>query len=427
MLSILARRNRETPVRKPANEGLTTEDFSREITGLVSERSAIVFSPNMMGLGSVASLGDFADRSTRLIPTFLIAVVLPTVLTLFYLVAFATPQFESEGSFSVQQGVKSQKSMTGVAALAAQFSGVSTTSQETYMVLEYLRSNNVIEDIGGRAFLEPIYARDDIDYMSRMGSDLHLEDLHDYWESKIIPELDTRSGIITLKVRAFSPKDAYLIAQKLMVLSEDLVNRVSLRSREDTLTRVEGDLKRSVALLADSQAQLLTFRNQQNSLDPVQDADNLGTVITELTLKRIQLETEIGALLTQVSADSPALRVKREQSDSLQQQIDSIESRMTSMASSDGSIAKKLVDYEKLKINIMYYEKLYSASMSTYQQAREDTLKQQIFIIPIVIGGAAESSSYPSAWQVTVAVFLLCLALWAIAALTIAAVKDHRI
>lgn len=427
MISALARRHRGSPARKQAEHELSADDFTREISSLVKEKPAVVFSPMSAGFGMPGNIGELADRSTRLIPTFLFAVVLPTVLTLIYLIAFATPQFESQESFSVQQGTKSQRSLSGVMALAAQFSGISTTSQETYMVLEYLRSANAIEDIGGRAFLQPIYGRGDIDYISRMSDDLPLEDLLDYWETKVIPELDTRSGIITLKVRAFSPQDAYDISKKLMALSENLVNKVSLRSREDTLKRVEGDLNRSVTLLANSRSQLLEFRNRKNSVDPVQDAEQLGSMVTDLTLQRIQIETEIGALVTQVGPSSPALKVKREQAASLQKQIDALDARMTSLASKDESVARKLVQYEKLKTDIMYYEKLYTASMATYEQAREDTLKQQIFVIPIVSAAVAESSDYPSTWQVTTSVFLLCLALWAIAALAIAAVKDHRI
>lgn len=411
----------------PRGATITSEELHREIKGIVSDAPGTIFPSTTTTKVVLENLNGLMDRSTRVLPSFLLFVVLPTLLSLLYLVAVASPQYESELSFTVQQGTKSPRAMSGIMALAAQVSGFSSTSQETYMVLEYLRSLDAIKDLGGAAFLEPIFARSGIDYLARMDKGLPAEEIHKYWGDKIIPELDTRSGIITLKVRAFSPEDAYGLASRLLNLSEDLINSVSQRSREKTLERVEGDLRRSLTLVKQSRDQLRDFQNAEGSINPSQDAEHLASILAELTLKRIEIETEIGVLLPQIKGDSPAIRVKREQSDALKKQIDALEARMTGLPQSDSSIAQKLVKYESLQADLQYYEKLYAISMSAYEQAREDVLKQQIFVIPTVKPSLAESSDYPNLFEVCVSIFLLSLSLWSIGILTASSIKDHRI
>lgn len=427
MLKRLTGRKTRGQIATSYRSSVSDRELCSEISGLIDERPRALFGSTSAPQLAYEKLSDLAGRSTRILPTFIVMVVVPTLVAFLYLILIATPQFESEQSFTVQQGTKSQRALSGMMALAAQVSGFSTSNQETYMVLEYLRSVSVIEDIGGAPFLEKIFSREDVDAASRMAKGLPIEEVQKYWLEKIIPELDTRSGIINLKVRTFSPDDSLKLATRLTELSEDLVNKVSLRSREKTLQHVEADLQRSADLLATTRNALLAFRVERGSIDPTEDAKNIGSLLSDLTMQKITVDTEIGALRGQVTSDSPMLKVKQEQSQALEKQIAVAENRLTGMAAADNSVAEKLVIYEKLKTDIAYYEQLYSISLSTYERAREDAIKQQIFVIPIVVPQKAESSNYPDCFEVTMSIFLICIGLWAIAAMIIAAIKDHTI
>ncbi len=415
--------------RKPAPSSgdlITQQQLQQEMTELIKDKPSL-FAPTSAPAVMLENLHGLYQHSTRLMVTFAACVLVPTLLTVGYLAFYASDQYETEMSFTVQQGTKSQRSVTGVMALAAQISGFSSTSQETFMVLEYLRSAAVVHDIGGAAFLEPIFARNDIDYLARMDQKLPIEDIVEFWRDKVIPELDARSGIINLKIRAFSAEDSELVAKKLLTLTEKLVNGISLRSRNDTLQRVEQDVKRSANILAETRLKLLSFRNTEQSIDPVQDAEQISIMITDLTLKRIEIETELETMTKQSSGNSPAIRVKKDQLDAFNQQITKLEARLTGSVGAKDTVSSKLIEYETLKTELAYREKLYSITLSGYEQAREEVEKQQIFVIPIVSPSVAESSTYPNFAETTVSIFMLCAALWSVLALTIAAVRDHSL
>lgn len=410
----------------PSGDLITQEQLQREMTEVLKDKPSF-FAPTSAPAVMLENLQGFYQHSTRLMVTFAACVIVPTLLTIGYLSLSASNQYETEMSFTVQQGSKSQRSVTGVMALAAQISGFSSTSQETFMVLEYLRSAAVVHDIGGAAFLEPVFARSNIDYLSRMEESLPVEDIVEYWRDKVIPELDARSGIVNLKIRAFSAEDADLVAKKLLTLTEKLVNDISLRSRNETLQRVEQDVRRSANILAQTRLKLLRFRNAEQSIDPVQDAEQISTMITDLTLKRIEIETELETMTKQSSANSPAIRVKKDQLDAFNQQITKLEARLTGTVGANDTVSSKLIEYETLNTELAYREKLYSITVSGYEQAREEVEKQQIFVVPIVSPSVAESSTYPKFFETTASVFMLCAALWSILALTIAAVRDHSL
>lgn len=411
----------------PSRDLMTQQQLQQEMTELLKDKPTFFFAPTSAPAVMLENLQGFCQQSTRVMVTFVACVIVPTLLTIAYLTFYASDQYETEMSFTVQQGSKSQRSVTGVMALAAQISGFSSTSQETFMVLEYLRSTAVVHDIGEAAFLEPIFARNDIDYLARMDAQLPVEDIVDYWRDKVIPELDARSGIVNLKIRTFSAEDSELVAKKLLQLMEKLVNEISLRSRNETLHRVEQDVKRSADILGETRRELLSFRNTEQSIDPVQDAEQIGTMITDLTLKRIELETELETMTKQSSLNSPATRVKKDQVGALNQQIAKLEARLTGASGESDTVSSKLIEYETLKTELAYREKLYSITLSGYEQAREEVEKQQIFVIPIVSPSVAESSTYPNFLETTASVFMLCAALWSVLALTIAAVRDHSL
>src|SRR5947209_19905775 len=104
-------------------------------------------------------------------------------------------------------------------------------------------SRAIVADLGGRDYLEKIYSGGNADFVSRLGNGEDLEDLWRYWKSKVKVNLDTLSGIVTLRVQAFTPEDATRIAQDIVALSEKLVNDVSHRSRSDSVEHDVAEVK----------------------------------------------------------------------------------------------------------------------------------------------------------------------------------------
>src|SRR5690606_28563297 len=123
-------------------------------------------------------------------------------------------------------------------------SGTSTAS-DNYMVTDYLTSRQAVDELQNRINVVKLYSKPDIDWWSRFNDMLPIEKFVLYWQSMITARYDMVTGIATTEVRAFSPQDALLIANSLVTLSEELVNRIERRSQKDAVRFAQQEVEQA--------------------------------------------------------------------------------------------------------------------------------------------------------------------------------------
>ena len=95
--------------------------------------------------------------------------------------------------------------------------GASQQSQDTQIVADYIRSRAMVEALGKSLDLRQIYSRDDADYFSRFDRTDSIEDLEKYWRKRVDVKIETLSGIVSVDVRAFTPKIRWPSAPKFSI------------------------------------------------------------------------------------------------------------------------------------------------------------------------------------------------------------------
>ena len=88
-----------------------------------------------------------------------------------------------------------------------------------------------------------------------------------YWRAMIDAKVEMPSGIVVLTVRAFTPTDAVRIADAVLDASENLVNALNDRMREDALAQSQSEQMRAAHEFAAARAALEQGRNIERSLD----------------------------------------------------------------------------------------------------------------------------------------------------------------
>src|SRR5690606_23028183 len=117
------------------------------------------------------------------------------------------------------------------------------------LVTDFLSSRQAVEELQQRINVTDLYARPDVDWLSRYDAAGPIERFVDYWQSMITAHYDQVTGIATAKVSAFSPKDALLVADTLVTLSEELVNKISRRSQVDAVRFAQKEVEAAEARL----------------------------------------------------------------------------------------------------------------------------------------------------------------------------------
>jgi capsular polysaccharide transport system permease protein len=372
---------------------------------------------------------DEAPRSgwTKALVTYLVLVIFPTFVYFVYAAAIETPGYVSETRVTVQSAPKRRASLLeSSSSMLSKLVGTvaSDTERDGYIVLNYVKSAAVINDLGGRATLERYYSKPEIDRLSRLPRGEPIEDLLQYWRSRINANVDTVSGLLTIKVTAYSPQDALELTQSLNTLSEKLINNISLRVREDALAKAKIEVTRAGDELATRRAALLAFRNANELIDPVARAKSLGETIASLTLERVDADTTLSVLTRSNITDSPSVNVLKAKIATLNQQIDGLKAQLTASAG-DGTVSSQLAGYEALKLQEEFATKIYVIDQDAYLRAQQELQRQQLYLITVVQPTRAEEATYPKLMQSTLLLAMFLTVLWSIGALILASVRDQ--
>ena len=360
--------------------------------------------------------------------SFLVAVILPTLVALIYVLCVATPQYVSEAKFAVRRASESKMPALpdGLpTALATLGTITRSTTQDAFIVTDYIRSRTIIEDLGGKQALYNLYSKRGADWWSRLSDSLPLEKVWKYWQKQVVPRIDTQSSIITLEVAAYTPQEAKHLGELIVARSEALVNEISERSRHDALVRSENEVRLSQDRLRSAQAALLSFRNRNNAIDPIANATSISETITKLITERIGLENDRAGLIGVVSAESPLRRQLDARLTDIESQINKLRDQLANQKGGDLTISHQIANYQDLQLEVQFAEKLYSVAQAAHDQARTEQEKQQLYLAVVEKPTLPEEAYYPRIIATTAVVFAMCAVLWSMMALVIASIRDH--
>src|ERR1700722_15142154 len=207
--------------------------------------------------------------------------LVPAALVAFYLGFVMSAQYTAYAQFAVMGGASASSDpiskLTGL-------SGFQTT-QDALIVINYLQSPALAAELEQKAALGKRFSRSDVDWMSRFHGTESFDKLVKYWRKQIKVNAESVSGIITIKVSAFSPEDTLAIAKAVVVASENTINAMSLRAVRDATAEAENELKLAEQRLQEIRIALQNLRKAQSTLDPHRTADGLAKLAAELRLE----------------------------------------------------------------------------------------------------------------------------------------------
>ncbi|SIQ58969.1 capsular polysaccharide transport system permease protein [Rhizobium sp. RU20A] len=355
---------------------------------------------------------------TRVI--FMAVFVIPTCASLFYNL-IAADRFVSEAQFVVK-GVNSTQ-VGGLSMLLRTF-GISRSNDDSYAIENYLKSRDALGSLQNKIDLREVYSRPESDFLTRFHSFLYgdtTESLFDYYLDQIEVERNAESGVSTLRVSAYRPDDAKLIADTLLALGEMRVNDMNARARADALKLSEDALQLSEARLSASERSLTLYRNSELLVDPANEAQMSSTVIGKLYAQSIQEQIKLDQLL-RAAADSPGISAQKLKVDSLREQLAAAEGKLVG---DDGSLASKIGKYEQLVFERELANRAYEASVNAVNQAREEALRKQIYLQTIVTPNLPDKATRPYRLHNVFTVGLLTMASAIMIYLLVSGSREH--
>ncbi|MGH9551618.1 MAG: hypothetical protein ACRD3W_19695, partial [Terriglobales bacterium] len=372
-------------------------------------------------------------RSRGAIRSFFVCVVLPTALSAYYFAFVASNQYVSEFRFAVKDASPNKTAAVAATAgasslLGALGAGAAPNMGDNYIVTDYLSSGQSVRDLQERIKVIDLYSRPSIDLWSRFNRARPLEWFIYYSQRMTTAAYDPITGIASVQVRAFSPQDAKLIADTMLKLSEELINRIVARMQRDTVKFAENEVRRGEDRVKAIRVQLTEFRNKVGVIDPSGSlvASNSQLVQT-LRSNLAQLETQMTSLKAErLNAGSPVVQRLSAQIKATQDQIATVE-RDVSKGTKGGSLSDTVAQFEQLDLERQFAQTMLTGAQQSLDQARAVAAAQFLYIEPYMRPSLAESSIYPRRLVSIALTAFFSLVGWSILLLIARSIREHYV
>lgn len=355
-----------------------------------------------------------------------IFVIIPTLLAAAYLYLVASDQYVSEAHFIVrsQTSGSSSSGSGGLAGLLGGGGGGSLTSMaDSVTVTDYLQSHDAVEALQKRLNLVALFRRPEADFLSRlMIARPTPEYLYGYYGNQVQVDFDIDTGITSLTARAFRPGDAYAIASQLLQLGEQRVNEMNVRAYADAVALTKRQVDETERALRAIGGQVTSYRQSEREVDPAGAASAQIGLVTQLNGNLAAARAQLQTTTQLIGANNPQAEALRKQIQSLEQQIGTQNARLTG---NNNAIASSLGTYEDLQTQRAFLQQRYASVSTSYEQARQQAIKQQLYIVRVVNPNMPVKSIYPRRFVTTLTVLVVLFILYAIGWLIITGVREH--
>ena len=362
-------------------------------------------------------------RHWWLFALFMAIVLLPTVGYGWYLFTKAADQYESNAGFSS----RTEKTPSPFDFLGALAGGSTSSSSDMDIVFEYIRSQELMNRVDAKLDLRKIFSKPANDPLMRFAPDGSIEDLLTYWQSMVVPSFDRSTGLMSLTVWAFDPKDAQNIATEVLAQSTAIINELSKTAQADTTRYAQENLAKSEKRMAAAQQAMANFRVANGILDPAQQMSGTAQVVNTLVQQMAAAQIDLDLLSGTVPDSDPRLAQLNRRISVIQSRISAEQAKVGGLSDPNApNYAKLVTDYQNLTMEQDFSQKAYLTALGAYDQAINDAQHQTRYLATYLQPTLAQTSTAPQRGLRMLLTALVGLLAWSIGVMIYYALRDRR-
>lgn len=354
-------------------------------------------------------------------PLLWLTVIIPTLFSSLYFGLWASDIYISESSFVVRSP-RNQTSLSGVNALL-QNTGFVRSQDDTYTIQEYMRSQTALNQLQQELPVRDFYQTGDLfSRFNGLGWNGSQEAFYTYFKRHLTIDIDSISGIATLRVRSFKAEEGQLINQKLLNLGEDLINRLNERARTDTIIFAEQAVGEAENRVKETANALTHYRITNKFVDlPAQSSAQLA-IMSNLDSELIRVETQLAQLLS-ISPDNPQVNALQQRQKSLKQQL---AQKSKALSGSENSVATQTADYQRLVLDYELAQQQLTTAITSLNNTRNEADRQQLYLEVISQPSNPDWAKEPQRLYNILATLVIGLMLYGILSLLLAGIREHK-
>ena len=360
------------------------------------------------------------NRQRRFFTRLGLFVGIPTLLIALYVFAWATPRYQSEFEITYQTYQNTQSLSSGL--IQSVLGGGSSSVDPGSILLEYIRSETLLLKLDQKLDLRKYYSNSAIDYPVRMGSNISNEAFLRYYRNHIVSVSEGLGGYLTVDVQAFDPQFAHALAQAIVEASDQMVDEMTSRAREDGMRFAESEVTRQEERVQRAKIAETKFQNEHHDLDPANSANQYAQIIGSLETQLSQSRTALTNTSTYAKSDAPQVMQLKNQIAAIEAQIQDQRKRLTG---GDAAYSQILEEYSRLQLEQQFAQNAYQSAQQGLAVARADAARKQSYLVDFVAPSHPDGPTQSFYITYLVAGFLGSLFLYAIGNLVAGAFRDQ--
>ena len=367
-------------------------------------------------------------RHYVIVASFIVLVLAPLGTAAWYLWERAVDQYASHVAFSIRkEDSSSVSSMLGNFGGFAQIGGGGASDSE--ILYQYLQSQDLVARLDEAVDLRGLYSRyyetDPLFGFDPSGS---IEDLVAYWNRVLHIAYDDGTGIIKLRVNAFAPQEAQLVAEQVLEESRILINDLSAIARADATRYAREELDTAVDRLKTAREAITAYRLETRLIDPTADIQSQMGVLAGLQQELANALVELDLLRQTAGSSDPRIA-------NAELRVAAIEARIADERNKFGAggqgpegadYATILGEFERLTVDQLFAEESYRLALASYDVALAQAQRTSRYIAAHVQPTLAESTRYPERGKILALIGLFLVLVWALAVLIFYSLRDRR-
>jgi capsular polysaccharide transport system permease protein len=347
---------------------------------------------------------------------------LPTLVAGVYYFAIASDLYLSEAKFIVRSPKQVQASTIGT---LLQSTGLGRAEDDTAAVQDFITSRDAVRRLEQQNDLRAVFSRPEGDFITRFPGILFWRDDFEalFWsyDHFVSVETDTSTGVTALRVKAYRPEDAHIIASSLLSYGEQLINELNDRARRDAVDTARREVDRAEQRIAQIQSELTAYRVKEKMFDPKSASTGVLELIGQMNAAQTNARAQLGELLKN-SPNSPQIPLVKTRIASLDKLI--AEERAKLSGETD-SVVSTLTEYERLTLERELGEKALASAFTSLEAARLEAQRQQLYLEIIAQPNLADYPLYPKRIISFAMVFATCFLVYGLVWLLVASVREH--
>lgn len=360
-------------------------------------------------------------RARRLGLRVAVGIGLPAILASIYFFFIASPQYESVSLFTVQSA--EARGAMGLEALIGAVPGASAP-RDSLAVRDFIVSRDMLAHLERQLHLTKHYGDPMSDWWARLTASSNSEDTYEYYREMVQVDYDSTSGVLTLRVRAFSPEFAKKVSDAVLSQSETMVNQLSERARTDQTEVARKEVENAESRLSRARQAIVRLQQEHSEFNPEATASEAFALRGQLKGQLATAQVELTEARAYMQPDAPRVVALEERVKSLSAQVATESARLVN-PKSDKGLGNAMVEFDAAMVEKEFAQGAYRSALTSLELARNEAARQHRYLATIAKPSVPNAETHPKRIRGVVTVVILSAMLLGMLMLLVEAVREH--